>query len=78
MSHEPVSPRGRFDVLDHDPGYPPCVICGTPITIGHSPALVGPSIPASAEDAAKAAKGRAHTAQVSIAHETCAYQDGDL
>ena len=71
--HEPLSPPERFVPYKSDHI---CVICGDPIG-SEAPSLVGPAVPASADDQAKVATGRAYNAQVEVAHERCAYPEGD-
>lgn len=73
--HKPLSPPGRFGPFS-EPSRIVCVICGDPIGC-EAPSLVGPPIPASADDWAKADAGRAYTAKVQVAHERCAYPEGD-
>lgn len=70
-----ASPRGRFGPMaeDHPSVGTPCAICGEPILAGSAPTLVMP-FPADIEEAIKAAAGRPHTAEVQVAHETCAWQ----
>ena len=50
--HKPLSPPGRFGPFS-EPSRIVCVICGDLIGC-EAPSLVGPSIPASADDWAKA------------------------
>lgn len=70
---EPASPPGRFPPLapDHPLVGADCALCDEPFVAGDVPTLVSPR-PADADEAAKADRGEAHTAEVDPAHERCA------
>ena len=74
MGLSPLSPFGRFGPLAE--GHPGvgmvCPGCGVVLVVGDRPSLVD-GVPASDEDAVKAAAGRAHNAEARIAHEACAW-----
>jgi hypothetical protein len=74
--YEVLSEPGRFKALPEDhpvatSGEHECPVCGVALKAGDVPTFVNGK-PADAEEAVKAAEGRAYNALVQLAHESCA------